>query len=634
MVGVIYYSYFLILGFLYSKYLFQKNIYFHIWIGGIIGNLLLMVGIILPSFFFGFTLISHIIWIILVSIPFVILWKKRGFPSLIEKKKYNKKDEMTKKIFIFTILPIFLLIAILLTNHILVPKENGTVAVGQSTYGDLNMHIGFITSIKEQQKFPPNYVFLSKTKLNYPFFVNMLSSSLYLLGSSLRLSILLPSYIICLLLVMGFYYLAHIITKNKKVSILATIFFFLGGGFGFFYFLDGSRENISYFTKIFTDFYHTPTNYNEVNIRWANPICDMIIPQRTTMAGWCMIMPCLYFLIEGCKTNNKKDFILLGILASTMPMIHTHSFLALGIISIGMFFTNFIPSKEKKKVFKNWFLYGIIVLLLAFPQLFLWTFQQTKDNNFFTRFRFNWVNTKDPYLWFYLKNWGMVALFFIPSFINANKTNKKIIISSILLMIVGELFLFQPNEYDNNKLLFISYMIFLINCCDYLYYIYQKLKGVPGRFYLVVVTIILFLLSGVLTIIREYKSEGEYETFNSDMIKMSNYIKKNTSKDSIFLTSTTHINPVATLAGRNIYVGSSLYVYFHGLGKEYQKRSNEVEKIYNSNIEELREFCKKNHIDYIYIGTYEKGSLEINWDSINQLEKVVFFNEESLYKIN
>ena len=632
MIGIVYYLYFLILGFLYSKYIFNKNTYFHIWMGGVIGNVLLMVGIIIPSFIFNFTILSHIILFILATIPLIYLIRKNGLPSF--KNKKNIKNEMTNKIFIFLILPIFLLTAILLTNHILVPTKNGGVASGQSTYGDLNMHLGFVTSISEQEVFPPNYVFLGDTKLNYPFLVNSLSSSLYKLGTSLRMAVLVPSYVICLLLIMGFYYLAIKITNSKKASILATVFFFLGGGFGFIYFLNGAGADSTVFTRIFTDYYHTPTNFNEMNIRWANPICDMIIPQRTTMAGWFMIMPCLWFLIDGCKTNNRKSFVILGLLAACMPMVHTHSFLALGIISVGMFITYFIKSKEKSVMFNNWVVYGLIVLLIGFPQLIIWTFRQTTGNGNFLRYHFNWVNETDPYIWFYIKNWGMVALFSLPAFLFAKRDNKKLLLSALLLFIVAELFVFQPNYYDNNKLFFIVYMIFLINCCNWYIHIFDKLKGVTGRYIFLILVIFLSTFSGVLTIGREMYSGGMYQTFDSDMIKMSDYIKDNIDKDALFLTSTTHINPVATLSGRNIYVGSSLYVYFHGLGDEYSKRSREIDYIYNSSYEELVDFCKKHNIDYIYVGSYEKGSLTINYDTINRLDKVVSFGQEELYKIS
>lgn len=629
MIGIIYYIYFLVLGFLYSKYIFNKNTYFHIWIGGVIGNILLMVGIIIPSFIFGFTIISHIIWLVLTTIPLVILIKKKG---LLLKCNNSKKDEMNGKIFVFLIVPIFLLITVLLTNHILVPTDYG-VASGQATYGDLNMHLGFVTSISEQQVFPPNYVFLSNTKLNYPFFINSLSSSLFTFGTSLRLSVLIPSYVICLLLVMGFYYLAYKITENRRASILATVIFFLGGGFGFIYFINGAKADTSIFTRIFTSWYNTPTNFNDYNIRWANPICDMIIPQRATMAGWFMIMPCLWFLIDGCKTNSKKSFIILGILASSLPMVHTHSFLALGIISIGMFIVYFIKAKNKKEVFKNWFIYGVIVLLLAFPQLFLWTFRQTIGNDGFVRFHFNWVNEQDPYLWFYIKNWGLVALFIIPAYLMASKDNKKIVLSALLLFIVSELFVFQPNEYDNNKLFFIAYMIFLITCSSWYINIFDKLKNSKGRYFVLGLIIILSTLSGILTIGREWYSGGDYHIFSNDMIEMGEYIRKNTNKDAVFLTSTTHINPVSTLAGRNVYVGPVIYIYYHGLGNEYYIREKDMKKAYQDSYEELKEFCDENNISYIYVGNYEKSKFEIKEKTLEKLEKVASFGSETLYKI-
>ena len=630
MIGIIYYLYFLVLGFLYSKYIFDKNIFFHIWIGGVIGNILLMVGIIIPAFLFGFTYTSHIILFITSIIPLIILIKKRG---LSLKTKSSDNDEMTKSIFVFLIIPIFLLIAVLLTNHILVPTSSGGVASGQSTYGDLNMHLGFVTSISEQKSFPPNYNLLPNTKLNYPFLVNSLSSSLYTFGTSLRMSVLIPSYVMCLLLVMGFYFLAYKITNSRKASVLATSFFFLGGGLGFIYFINGVKDDITIFTRIFTSFYKTPTNFNEQNIRWANPICDMIIPQRTTMAGWLVMMPCLWFLIDGCKTNKKKNFIILGLLASSLPMIHTHSFLALGIISIGMFFTHFFKSKNKKVVFSNWFIYGLIVLLLAFPQLFFWTFSQTVGNSGFVRFHFNWVNESDPYLWFYIKNWGLVAIFIIPAFIYSKGENRKIIISATILFAISELFVFQPNLYDNNKLFFISYMIFLICCCKLYIHIFQIVKNKIIKYFIVVLVIVLSTLSGVLTIGREMYSGGMYHTFSSDMIKMSEYIKNNTDAHDIFLTSTSHINPISSLSGRNIYVGSSIYLYFHGYGDEYTERSNEVREAYQGSYEELIDFCKNNNIKYIYVGDYELNDYEIQNETLEKLEKVISFGKENLYKV-
>ena len=190
-----------------------------------------------------------------------------------------------------------------MVNHILAPYANGAVSSGQSTYGDLQMHLGFVTSIAEQKSFPPEYCFLSGTRLNYPFLIDSLSSSLYMFGCPLRIAVLIPSFIFALCIVMGFYIFSFSLTKSTTVSVIATLFFFLNGGFGFAYFFESAKEDPSNFTKFFTEYYQTPTNYNEHNIRWSNVICDMIIPQRTTMAGWCVILFELEMLVNAVKNK-------------------------------------------------------------------------------------------------------------------------------------------------------------------------------------------------------------------------------------------------------------------------------------------------------------------------------------------
>ena len=635
MIGIILYVLFLLIGFVYSRFIFKnKDIYFSLWMGGIFGNLILMCGIVIPSLFIGFNIISHIILLIISIIPLcIIIWKKGIKASKEIIFKCTQTTAINKIIFFSLIIPITLLIIILLTNHILVPVEDGAVASGQSTYGDLNMHLGFVTSIAEQGKFPPDYAFLSGYKLNYPFFVNMLSSSLYLFGTPLRWAVLIPSYVISLLLVLGFYLLAFKISNKKSVAVLATVFFFLCGGFGFSYFLDGAKENSEVFTDIFTGYYHTPTNFNEHNIRWANSICDMIIPQRTTMAGWFMFMPCLWLLIDALNNKNRRTYIILGIISGCMPMVHTHTFLAFGVICAALFILHFIKESNKKEYFINWLIFGGITLLLALPQLCFWTFRQTAESSYHILFHFNWVNNLDPYIWFYIKNWGIIALFAIPAFIYSSKENRKLFISALVLFVLAELVIFQPNEYDNNKLFFISYMIITILVSNWLIYIWNKLISVQGRIYLAILVIFLGTFSGILTIGRELYSGGAYTTFSKSMIEMSEYIKKNTPSDAVFLTSTTHINPVCSLAGRNVYVGSSLYVFYHGFGSEFNERSVEINTIFQQDYDSFVRFCKEKSISYVYIGEYELDELSPNTDILNQLEKIINIGNETLYKI-
>ena len=629
MIGIILYIYFLFVGFLYADKIFKhKDIYFRSYMGGIFGNLILMVGIVPIAFVLRFSKIAHIVLVVVSILPYIVLYFKKS-----PKIELTQEETITPKILLSLILPVSLVIWILMTNHILIPYDAGGVAGGQSTYGDLQMHLGFITSIAEQGKFPPEYAFLAGEKLNYPFFVELLSSSMYLFGTPLRWAVLIPSYVLALLLVTGFYMLAYRVTNRKSAAVLATVFFFINGGFGFAYFLEGAKADHTAFTKIFTDYYHTPTNYNEMNMRWSNTICDMIIPQRTTMAGWCMIIPCIYMMLDAIKTKAKKEYIILGIMAGCMPMIHTHSFLALGILSAFMFFAYLVDTEDKKAYVINWAIYGGIAVVMALPQLILWTFTQTSGNDSFLNFHFNWVNRNDPYLWFYIKNWGLAFILAVPAFFNASKNNRKLFGAGLLIFVLAEFIKFQPNEYDNNKLFYITYMIVLIIVSGFLVDLYDKMKTIKLRQYFAVIVIIMFTLSGALTIGREYKSGGMYQTFNRDDMKMADYIKKNVPSDAVILTGTGHLNPVVTLAGRSVYVGSSLYVHFHGFVDEYQKRSKEVDEVYEGTAEQITEFCKSKGISYVYLSNNEIMGHKANVEEVEKLDRVYKVGNNSLYKI-
>ena len=668
MLGVIVYLYFLFLGFVYSSYIFKdKDVYFRSWMGGVFGNVLLMAGVVIPSFIFGFTYLSHIVLIVLAALPAAYLVKKNGVDSFKEmfgvgkkpavhtqKKKGNTKPAaifekaayMDWRILVYLILPITLIIWVLLTNHVLMPAASGGVTTGESTYGDLQLHLSFVTSIAEQHQFPPDYSIMPGHIIGYPFFVDMLSSSLYLFGTPLRWAVLIPSYVISLLLVGGFYIVSFTITKRKAAAVLATILFFFNGGFGFAYFFEGAKADHSVFTQIFTAYYHTPTNARapgfEHNICWANTICDMIIPQRTTMAGWCVFQPLIWLLVNAVKTKERKLYIILGVLSGCMLMIHTHTLMAFGMICAVMFFMYLFDEKtaeDKKKFFINWVIFGGITVILILPQFAIWTIRQAGGESFMS-FHFNWENSVDPYLWFYLKNWGIAALFAAPAALCASKDNKKLLGGCALVFIAGELVLFQPLAYDNNKVFFIAYMILLIIIADWMLKMWDKLSGMNGRIYLAVIAIAAGTVSGALTICREYYSgvatdgNGRWEIYSADDLAMAEYIKENTPSDAKILTGTGLHNPVYVLSGRDIYLGPGNFVGTHGMGAELGAMQQKLNDAYSGSYDDLIRFCNENNIGYVYVGENERNDLDINESAINRLQEIHREGTEVLYKVN
>ena len=501
------------------------------------------------SFALGFTLLSQLLGLALFLLPLPFL-RKRRVPT-------RRADMRALRLHLACVLPAMLLCVVLLCTHVLRP-ENGAYHTGQSCYGDMSMHLAFITSLARTGAFPPEYSIQAGVQMGYPFLCDSVSSTYLLLGAHLQLAYCLPMLAALYAVFSWYFVLMNRFLRSEKRACLAFVLFFLGGGVGLWYFLDGARADSSVFTRIFTAFYETPTNNVDANVLWVNPIADLLIPQRATLFGWSILLPCLYLLYRMAFEGETRYALYLGVLAGGLPLLHTHSFLALAMLSLGAFVRQIALNWRKTRPY---LLYAGLAALLALPQLIRFTFAQASGEGFL-RFSFNWVNTTDPYLWFYFKNIGLVFAL-LPFALLTEKRLRAFWLCALPLWVLCEFVVFQPNLYDNNKLLFVVHMLSCGLAASFLATMYHKLQGVPGRALMGACTVLLGTISGALTLAREIISD--YELFSVDQVEAAQFAAEHLPKDAILLTADEHNNPFASLAGLTIVQGSPSYLFFHGV---------------------------------------------------------------------
>jgi hypothetical protein len=500
------------------------------------------------SFFLGFAPLSQMLALALFAAPAFFL-KKKPAPAPFEGSAAGLRRLL--------VLPSLLLCGVLLYTHVLLP-EDGALYTGQSCFGDMSMHLSFIASIARSGAFPPLYSIQAGDPMGYPFLCDSISSTYLVLGASLRLAYILPM-IPALYAVFSWYFLLmERFLKSPKRAALAYALFFLGGGLGLMYFLDGARADPSQFTRMFTAFYETPTNNVEANVLWVNPIADLLIPQRATLFGWSVLLPCLYLLYRMAFEGEWRYGALLGVLAGGLPLMHTHSFLALGIVSAGALVRQLFLDVRQARRFLP---YALLALCLSLPQLMRFTFAQA-DNAGFLRLSFNWVNKEDPYLWFYVKNIGLPFVL-LPFAFLTEKRLRPFFLCALPIWVLCEFVVFQPNDYDNNKLLFVVHMLSCGLAASFLGTMYHKLRGLPGRALMGAAVVFVGVISGILTLARETVSR--YELFSRPQVEAAQYAKDHLPKDAVLLTADEHNNPFAALAGLTIVQGSPSYLYFHGV---------------------------------------------------------------------
>lgn len=724
MYGIAYYLYFQLTGILLIALYFQhEKASVQLLLGSAAGSLLATWLPILFAFFADFTLSAHALALLITLPVWAAAWFKRhAFRLSARSFRESFHTFFRGNAAFFCLLTLFLAFwCYLLYTHTLIPGEDGGIYTGQCTYGDMNMHLGFLTSLAGQAAFPPDYSILPGVKLSYPFLSDSISSSLLVLGAPLRLAYLFPMIFAMAQIFCTVYLLARSLFASVSKALLTLLLFFCNGGFGFVYFIGRTEEQGYRFSDIFTGFYTTPTNLIDKNIRWVNIVADMFLPQRATLFGYAALFPALFLLYRAVFCDRKEYFLPAGLFVAALPMIHTHSFLSAGVISgvwlllwlrrelrterrgelntgrqnalhsklqnsaynarysfrrpaisaapsvaSGLFvlflivmclmqhldnrslisssglaavgasvfiaaviygvylLSRYILRFGWRTLLHSWGVYLACILALALPQLLYWTFGQVAAGGF-VRGHFNWGNQGDFYPWFYLKNLGIVLLPIVGGICAWRKKTAPLCLAAFFLWWIAEFIVFTPNTYDNNKILYVAYLLLCLVAADYSVELYRRIKAVSGHRLIAAVFLFCAAFSAVLTLGREAVSR--YQLYSPAQTALAAYIEENTEADAVFLTNTRHNNEISSLTGRSIVCGADTFLYFHGL--DTSQRRQDVQLMYESPLEHPALF-EKYDVSYIVVSPYERSSYQIEESVFEQNFAEVFSYEDTV----
>lgn len=546
----------------------------------------------LAALVFGFTLPAALAALAVAAAVAVWGWLPAGGTAM---------GKGVEKGFWLCVLPAAALTGWLLFTHTLYLKD-GAYWCGQSTYGDLPMHLALIQALAQQGDFPPGFSLLAgQTVAGYHYLCESVSSVFLLLGSGLKMACLLPEFAALPTVFGGAWLLAKRLLKSAGAASLAFWLFFMGSGFGFVYFLGGEKGN---FTRIFTAFYETPTNYVEENIRWVNPIVDLLVPQRATLFGWALLFPALALLAAFALENRRRLWPAIALLAAPLPLTQTHAALALVLICGVLFVRQLLTDRSLAALFP-WLALAAVCVVMWLPQMLGEILPGVQGGERFLRLSFNWANEGDNYFWFYIKNIGVVYLLLIPAFLAADKALRWFYGGGLAILLLSEFVVFQPNDYDNNKLLFVWHLLGCILVAGLLCRLAKKLPKRAAGAALAGVLVFLATFGSVLTVGRELVSE--YQQFSADAIAAGEWAKEETDPHALFLTGTQHINAVASLAGRTVLCGSPSYLYYHGLN--YGEQQAAAKAMYETPSAALLEEWG---VDYVVFSGFERSEFAAN----------------------
>ena len=436
MEGIIYVLFFLAGGLLISRYWLPRLRPLVRWyVGASVGLLLMLWLPVLWAYLIAFTLTAHLMAALTLCLLAMVAYLTRDPHKRV---RFGEEDRRMLRAVLIVAIPLTLFAGWLEYTHSIRPAADGSYHVGQSTYGDLSLHLAVATSIVNAP-FPLQNSLMVGATMAYPYLADSFAATLYMMEMSLPAAMAVSGTLLCASVFLGYTLLCAQLTRRRGAVWLAALLLFANGGLGFFYTLGGTVENGVVTTvwdnlrTVMEGYYKTPTNQPDPNnLRWVNIICDMLVPQRGILGGWSMLMPALLLILPPLahrRRHTTRAMILAGIIAGGMPLLHTHSFLALALASLGFmaYALCTAPRGRRLEAFQPFLLYGGIAAALSLPQLVNLTFVQATSSDHFLRFQFNWCNNRggsglvDPYFWFYIKNIGLPYLLILLALLQRRK---------------------------------------------------------------------------------------------------------------------------------------------------------------------------------------------------------------------
>ncbi len=506
-------------------------------------------------------------------------------------------------------------------------QTNGWYVGQVNLYGDLVYHLSLINKFIVTNKILIDNPIFAGDKVNYPIFADFTTSLLARI-TGVDFALFATTFvvgIICLFVMKAF---IKTFFKNEKISLLTFLLFFFNGGFGFYYFFKDyaiSQKDIIDFLLSMPREY---TDLKELGYWWINSFLAYFIPQRAFLFAFPVTLVVLLLLYQGYKNKKTLNYILAGLLAGSLGLIQSHSLFLLFILCLMYIPLSLIFTTQKKKTLVNWIIFGGVTLLVAYP---LFKLISTVDNPIkYFRYAPGWTS-KENLIWFWFKNLGLFAPALILSIISLFKNKKLFILyfPFLVVFVISNVYIFQPWEFDNSKLLIYWYFASSIIVASFLndhFFQGNKVKATLG-----VLIVFVMMFSSILDIFRTFTSVTSYQIYSNSDLEVAKEVQLLTSKDSIFVTASNHNNPIPTLTGRSTVLGFPGWVWSHGI--DYTQREKDVSTIYlgETNAENL---IRKYKINYVTVGPQERSQFSINLSYFNNYPQINLEKGWTLYDVS
>ncbi len=503
--------------------------------------------------------------------------------------------------------------AVFVHSHLELTKDGFVVAA--NSHGDLMYHLRVMNSFAYSNNFPPQEPIFAGEPLKYHFFFDFYSAVLLVLGLGFVQAMIVPEIIMAACLFALIFCFASRFCSSRAAGFFAAFIFAFSGGLAYLFAYSPGMGASGLAAGV-----HGMYISNTLQFVFGN-ILETLEAQRPLLAGlalFCAVLLLLFAALRafpeegrGGKAKKKADALpavaACGVLTGLCPLIHGYVFIGLAIAGAAAIIVYSGNRLRDLALFL-----GLAGLVAAPAALFL----LQGHGSGYPKLNLYWeADTPADAVVFYLKNFGL-SLALIAGGLALSDWKKRFWYAGMCgVFVLANVMQFQWFEFDNYKFIAIWYLAGSFFAAALLAELARR-GGTLGAA-LALALLLAATVDGLA--VQEYNWDNRYAVFGLEEKAMADWVIGNTPPKTVFITSTSHTQPIPTLTGRSIVVGPFAWVAPHGL--DQGARNDEVLEVY-SGADGARAVLGKYGVGYVVVGPYETDSMQVNEQ---------FFEESGLF---
>lgn len=521
-----------------------------------------------------------------------------------------------------------------LTQRTMLPIRDGAWYSSGPSWGDMMLHLTLASHFVEVGVRDLLLPIFPASKLAYPFLIDVHAAQLYAITGSWQVSFGLPTISLLTALAVLLYRLAWRLSHSRIASTLWPLLIFgSGSAAGIISYIQDYGSHLS----TFADYANLGAARPETQQVFANITTAQLLPQRSYLIGLCVSLVILHIItalyrettakIDVAREQRSAYFV--AILVGLLPLIHVHSFLVISVLLLG-----FVSVRWRQNGHPpwTWIRATLLAVIIAAPQI-IWQVKSSLSSGF-TSWKFGWLTAPTSNIWmFWLINLGLLLPAIIAVGISLWRHHNKsswqhfLYVIGLGLFVACNLYIFQPNPWDNMKMLSYGYIFLTL---PVVIMAAQICKDSVGRLSIVLIATVIILTPGTLSLIRQLKVSDELLT-RAD-VSVADYVRSNTSPHSRFLVVPRHNSPIAALAGRSVVMGYTGWLWTYGIDFAKTQR---LETAAWSGGEQAKQAVEDLEVDYIAISRADIREYAINESFLDDTYAQIYSaNDWKVYRVS